>query len=100
MFNHPIGSNKKPKSPAAPMAAEPMEGSMEEGDEGMHGPPVEVHHTHEHEMGAHHVHAIHGDGHEQHSDHATADEAIAHHKKLVGGGEGDTGYEEKESEGY
>ena len=63
-----------------------------------HGPPVEVHHTHESEMGSHHVHSVHGDGFEHHSDHGSADEAIEHHKKLMGGApaEHESGHDEEE----
>ena len=48
-----------------------------------HGPAVEVHIQHEHEMGSHHVHSVHPDGHEHHSDHGSAGEAHEHAKKLA-----------------
>ncbi|MGB7024101.1 MAG: hypothetical protein WBD73_09905, partial [Candidatus Acidiferrales bacterium] len=69
------------------MTAEPEDGSMEEAPEAVneqHGPPVEVHTTHEDEMGGHHVHSIHADGHEHHSDHGSREEAHEHVGKLHG----------------
>jgi len=89
-FNPPFGSGGR--SVTKPMAAAPMGGGAPEGGEeappeqmaAEHGPAVEVHHQHDHEMGVHHVHAVHSDGHEHHSQHASADEALEHHKKLIG----------------
>ena len=50
-----------------------------------HGPPTEVHHMHDHEGGMHHVHSVHADGFEHDSVHGSPEEAIEHHKKLMGG---------------
>lgn len=84
-FNSPVGSLGREK-PKAPKAA-PEAGGMEDPEQvsAEHGPPVEVHHTHEHEIGAHHVHSVHQDGYEHHSDHGSPEEALEHHKKLMGG---------------
>jgi hypothetical protein len=109
MFNYPVGSGGKP-STKKPMAKSPQEqmGGMDsgapEGEEAPeavaaeHGPAVEVHHQHDHEMGVHQVHSVHSDGHEHHSQHGSADEALEHHKKLVGGGEPSEEHNEEEGE--
>lgn len=106
-FNPPFGSGGKTVTKQQqPMAATPAPGGapgMEGGEEApeqvaaAHGPAVEVHHQHDHEMGVHHLHSVHGDGHEHHSQHGSPDEALEHHKKLVGAGEAEP-HDEEEAE--
>lgn len=107
-FNPPFGSGGKTVSkPIANQVNGKEAGAHSEGmvaeDQAPeqvaaeHGPPMEVHHAHEHEIGSHHVHSVHGDGYEHHADHPTAETAIEHHKKLMGGAheEHETGGEEE-----
>lgn len=78
------------KATQAPMAATPAPGGEMGGEEQpeqvvqQHGPAIETHTQHEHEMGTHHAHSVHADGYEHHSDHGSAEEAHEHLKKLTG----------------
>lgn len=92
------GTGKKPAQKSTPQerGAGALQGAEQQEPEQVaaeHGPAVEVHLQHEHEMGSHHVHSIHADGHEHHSDHASAEEAHEHAKKLAtaDGAEHDSG---------
>jgi hypothetical protein len=96
-FNFPIGTAGRPapKSGGHERGGReevhteqvPDDATTEESPEQVaqtHGPAVEVHMSHEHEMGSHHVHSVHQDGYEHHSDHGSVEEAHEHAKKLAG----------------
>jgi hypothetical protein len=102
-------ATSKPSATAEAPPPEQMGGEGEQMDGAQiaqeHGPAMEVHVQHEHEMGAHHVHSLHQDGFEHHSDHASAKEAHEHAAKVGGaheepdadehGGESDDDWDDK-----